>query len=370
MTSASMVSTSVSEATTPTPPRPTSRYKPTESLNHRFDETGEANARSTAPSKSQNRHHNNQSTPTVGGDTEFESFSMSTMESVNEGSSLNRLGAAPYDPLESMSQPQPQPQPMVGSTDHIDSAVLETSEREFDDIEHDSYDMGAGRSEDNVIIDQKQTDKQYRPKEAEIQRQQRSSSFIGERAQNLKSMVVEGIGSKLETGAGALVSIFNSKRSNSPTTSMGAKERKVFFADEDIDIEANSVQNTRSNVYADQKTKTNFSGEQKVNEQSITSPTREEIVSPTVINRVPGRKASPRLYSTPQEQQSGDKPVEASNEKLVERKSPTLSGRLSPRINTTARSLISMFESKKSSSSPITPQNEYWQYTGKLKNKR
>ena len=67
-------------------------------------------------------------------------------------------------------------------------------------------------------------------------------SFIGERAQNFKSMVVEGIGSKLENGAGALVSIFNSKRSNSPTTTstMGARERKVFFADEDMDIEANS----------------------------------------------------------------------------------------------------------------------------------
>lgn len=165
-----------------------------------------------------------------------------------------------------------------------------------------------------------------------------ASTFIGEKAQNLRSMVE----SKLENGAVSLVSIFNAKRSTTPSASESTRKRVTFT---DVNDEK----------------KTEYAGRHE-NKESVNDV--DSMISPTIINVVHSRKGSVKPLNIVTQQESGDAQVEGVKS---EGKSTSLAGRISPTINATARSLITMFESKKSSTSPITPQNEYWQYTGKLK---
>ena len=178
--------------------------------------------------------------------------------------------------------------------------------------------------------------------------------------------MVAGLESKLENGAASLVQRFNNtKRTGSPTTTSpnNSIRKKVQFSSKAIAMNETSTSDAKSmqtsNRYSNSQRETN-NGTSKFN----------SMISPTIINRIPGRKP-PQISTQDVSTHAGDTTAEKKVARQDQQQSASaipIVERISPKINSTARSLISMFESKKSNSAPITPQNEYWQYTGKLKN--
>ena len=284
-----------------------------------------------------------------------------TTESMQNDDSSSRLGAAPYIPTEPVSQSNGT---VEFSSDEIvihndvskHSIELKNNKNNFND-KRKSYKTNRRQTEELIANDR------HGAIEAESQPRQRSSSFIGDKAQNLRSMVA-GLESKLENKAVTLVSMFNAKRSESPALeeTVEKKEMKVKFRRQEKELETTDDEKEYSRMSA------------RTPEGKSRHSQLDKIVSPTVINRVPGRKATIRSIDPEMKQHTRNEQVEKVEEKAKETKTQkekgavnSIAGRISPKLNSTARSLISMFESKQSTSSPLTPHNEYWQYTGKMK---
>jgi len=340
----------------------------------RNDHGHDDNTKDSLQQQEQQQHephqHHDQSTLTSDA-TEFPSFHTSMETTEIQVGALSRLGAAPYNPEESM----------------IEVAKLKK--------EQSNHQNNVPKDQKREHVGLKNPKEQQQIMSSMDVKKGQDSNFMTNGAHNFRSMVA-GLETKLENGAVSLVSMFNANRTEKERPEMSSSVRNpnsnrtkespkmsssvrkptsmTKTATGSNDKNSNLMKNNgKSRPDAITKSSPLYDNSRSTKKSSLSVDT---MISPSAINnRFSGRKVNELKAKNNNNSQGGKSSAETLNfnkatatsmKTPLKSSSPPSTGRVSP-LNASARSLISMFESKKSNSAPITPQNEYWQYTGKLR---